>query len=99
VYVGGAISSTRHDLACYGKRKAQGSYGGGAYDGFIAKLSATGEDLLYFTYIGGNGDDRVTGLTVDTKNACMPEALPDLPGLKQWVRGLLAARMTVLFSS
>lgn len=35
----------------------QTTYGGGATDAFVAKLSADGSSLLYSTYVGGSGDD------------------------------------------
>jgi len=35
----------------------QTTYGGGASDAFVAKLSADGSSLLYSTYVGGSGDD------------------------------------------
>jgi len=34
-------------------------------DGFIAKLSATGNSLLYGTYLGGNGNDYCYDIAVD----------------------------------
>lgn len=33
-------------------------------DGFVAKLNASGTDLVYSTYLGGNGLDEVRGLAV-----------------------------------
>jgi hypothetical protein len=37
----------------------------GHNDGFVAKLDSTGQRLLFVTYLGGNSDDRITGLAVD----------------------------------
>lgn len=37
----------------------------GTIDGFIAKLSPDGNTLLYSTYVGGSGDERVHALAVD----------------------------------
>ncbi len=34
----------------------------GAYDGFVARLSATGSTLVYSTYVGGSGNDDVQDL-------------------------------------
>lgn len=34
-------------------------------DGFLTKLNPTGTALVYSTYIGGNGDDWVSGIAVD----------------------------------
>jgi uncharacterized protein (TIGR03437 family) len=37
-------------------------------DGFIAKLSSTGS-LVYSTYLGGSGDDCITGIAVDASGS------------------------------
>ena len=41
------------------------SYNAGGNDAFVAKLNATGNGLVYCTYIGGSGDDRAYGIAVD----------------------------------
>ena len=38
----------------------------GGVDAFVFKLNATGNTLLYATYIGGRGDDRAAGVAVDS---------------------------------
>ena len=38
-------------------------------DGFVVKLSASGSQLLYSTYLGGEDDDEVLGLSVDSQGA------------------------------
>jgi hypothetical protein len=38
----------------------------GGVDGFVAKLSPSGNSLVYATYLGGRGDDRVFGIRVDS---------------------------------
>lgn len=38
---------------------------GGAKDAFIVKLSANGSELIYSTYIGGDGDEYSRSITVD----------------------------------
>lgn len=38
----------------------------GQGDGFVTKLSATGNSITYSTYLGGSGDDRVQAIAVDT---------------------------------
>ena len=38
----------------------QPAYGGGDYDGLLVKINAAGSQLLYSTYFGGSGDDRVS---------------------------------------
>lgn len=42
------------------------SYEGGSSDAFITKIDASGSSLVYSTYLGGSGYDRVNGLAVDT---------------------------------
>jgi len=54
---------------------AQAAHGGGTcgagedpkpcFDAFVAKLNATGSELLYSTYLGGSGDDFAQGIAVD----------------------------------
>ena len=38
----------------------------GCGDAFITKLNATGSALIYSTYLGGNGNDRASGIAVDS---------------------------------
>jgi hypothetical protein len=38
---------------------------GGASDGFVAKLNAAGSALMFSTYIGGSGVDRISDLALD----------------------------------
>lgn len=38
----------------------------GSVDAFVVKLNPSGTSLIYATYIGGNGDDRAAGISVDT---------------------------------
>ncbi len=45
----------------------QPNFGGGGSDGFVSKLSSTGSSLIYSTYLGGSGDDRATGVAVDSQ--------------------------------
>jgi hypothetical protein len=42
---------------------------GGRSDGFIAKVSPDGRDLLYLTYLGGSMDDRVEDIAVGPSGA------------------------------
>ncbi|MCK5265693.1 MAG: hypothetical protein KAR03_08800 [Candidatus Thorarchaeota archaeon] len=45
----------------------QSTYGGGDWDGFVAKFSPTG-DLLYSSYLGGIGYEHVTSVNIDSGN-------------------------------
>src|SRR5262249_42448391 len=40
-------------------------------DGFVAKLSADGSALMFSTYLGGSGFDRVNGAKVDTDGSLL----------------------------
>ena len=55
----------------------QGTNRGGYYgfDGFIAKLDATGANLLYSSYLGGNNDELIMGLAVDAQGAVYVDGL------------------------
>jgi hypothetical protein len=44
----------------------QATFGGGTYDGFVAKLNATGSALIYSTYLGGSGSDIGSGVALDS---------------------------------
>jgi hypothetical protein len=51
-------------------------------DAFVAKLNPTGSTLLYSTYLGGNDDDEVHGITVDSSGDAYVTgwtASPDFP--------------------
>lgn len=43
----------------------QYNYGGGSYDGFLAKLNTAGSALIYATYLGGIGNDTAAGVALD----------------------------------
>ncbi len=45
----------------------QETYGGGDWDGFVAKFHENGS-LLWATYLGGNGYEHVTNVNVDSLN-------------------------------
>jgi hypothetical protein len=50
------------------KNPLQPVFGGGAEDGFVAKLNPTGSGLVYSTFLGGNGPgwgEMLTGVAVD----------------------------------
>ncbi|MBI4903777.1 MAG: SBBP repeat-containing protein [Acidobacteria bacterium] len=64
-YVGGWTFSTDFPVA-----SAQaGTFRGGIYDGFVSKVNAAGSALVFSTYYGGNGEDLVTGIALDSTNA------------------------------
>jgi hypothetical protein len=44
----------------------QTGYGGGSFDGFVAKLNPSGTGLTYSTLIGGSGQDGSYGIAVGT---------------------------------
>ncbi len=51
-------------------------------DGFITKLNPAGTALVYSTYLGGTGDDRVAALTTDSTGAVYatgPTSSPNFP--------------------
>jgi hypothetical protein len=60
-YVAGFTESTNFPTMS----PRQGSHGGGTWDAFVAKLNDTGSGLVYSTYLGGSGQDKVQGLAVD----------------------------------
>ncbi|MCP4577821.1 MAG: hypothetical protein GY846_16230, partial [Deltaproteobacteria bacterium] len=64
-YVAGSTNSTNFPT----QTPFQGAYAGGR-DAFITKLSASGDALVYSTYLGGSGGDSAYGIAVDgTGNA------------------------------
>ena len=51
-------------------------------DAFVSKLSATGSELLYSTYLGGSSEDEVRGIAVDAAGHAYVAGLtssPDFP--------------------
>src|SRR5713226_7165161 len=60
VYITGQTSSNNFPLL----NPAQPAPGG-SFDAFITKISSTGTKL-YATYLGGSGDDRATGIAVNS---------------------------------
>lgn len=63
VYVTGQTSSNNFPLLA----PAQPAFGG-SFDAFVAKFSTSGTKL-YATYLGGTGDDRGTGIAVNSAGA------------------------------
>ena len=63
LYIAGQTSSNNFPLL----NPAQPSFGG-SFDGFIGKISTSGSKI-YATYVGGSGDDRITGVAVNPTGA------------------------------
>ena len=61
----------------------QGTYGGGLYDAFVARLSPQGNGLLYSSYIGGSGEDEAYGLAVDRQGQVVVAGRTSSPNLPQ----------------
>jgi hypothetical protein len=64
-YVTGATGYDRFPPGFPMVNPAQGVYGGGRFDAFVAKLNEDGSALVYSTYLGGRGEDAGTGIAVD----------------------------------
>ncbi len=47
------------------KNAFQKTFGGGGFDGYIAKLNSTGSAVVYATYLGGSGYDDINRLVLD----------------------------------
>ncbi|TAM79111.1 MAG: choice-of-anchor D domain-containing protein [Acidobacteria bacterium] len=62
-YVGGLTSASNFPVT-YGA--LQTSYGGGPFDGFMAKINPNGSALVYSTYLGGSQEDHVNGIAIDS---------------------------------
>jgi hypothetical protein len=61
---------------------ADGSFGGGLYDAFVAKLTADGAAFVYSTYLGGANDDWAWGVAADGEGSAYVTggtASPDFP--------------------
>jgi hypothetical protein len=68
-YVTGYTSSTSFPAT---SSAPQSTYGGGAYDAFVAKLNSTGSALIYATLLGGSGSDIGQGIALDALgDACI----------------------------
>jgi hypothetical protein len=62
-YVSGVTSSTDFPTTA---GAVQTTYGGHFFDAFVTKLSSTGSALVYSTYLGGNFDDFLGDIAVDS---------------------------------
>jgi uncharacterized protein (TIGR03437 family) len=64
---------------------AQTGYGGNPYDGFVARIAPNGSALLYSTFVGGSGDDRVHSIAIDSGNRALIAGLTssaNFPGVR-----------------
>lgn len=61
---GFTASDTTHTPSFPTYKPLQGTFNGNV-DAFITKVNATGDRLLYSTYLGGEGDDRGYGIGID----------------------------------
>ena len=80
VLVGGYTSSTDLPSTAGG---AQSAYGGGDYDGFVARLSGNLRTLLQSSYLGGSGWDQINALALAANGDVLVGGMTqstDLPG-------------------
>jgi hypothetical protein len=67
IYVGGSVEAPLSPaLLAGGSVPMFDSSYNGSIDGFVVKLNPAGTAVLYAGYIGGNGDDSVVAIAVDT---------------------------------
>ena len=64
VYVSGFTYSANYDISAGGFQTTKS----GDWDIFVSKLKADGTELIYSTYIGGNGSDFAVSNAVDANN-------------------------------
>lgn len=67
IYVAGSVTSGPQgaDFPGVGRGSLQPTYGGGTADGFLTKLDAKGNRILYSTFLGGSGRDDITDIGID----------------------------------
>lgn len=58
----------------------QTAFGGGSQDAFVTKLDATGNALVYSTYLGGSIDANGYGIAVDSSGSAYVTGLASTPG-------------------
>ena len=64
-YVGGQTSSQNFPVT---EGAFQTTAGSTNFNGFVTKIDPTGTALVYSTYLGGAGDDRILGIALDNSN-------------------------------
>jgi hypothetical protein len=63
IYLTGLTSSTDFKT----ENAEQPALGGGVFDAFVMKLSSSGAQVVYSTYLGGSGEDRAFRIVVDSE--------------------------------
>ncbi len=61
VYMGGNVNTGLLPT----QNPVQATFGGGSWDGFVMVTNTNASTLLGATYLGGSGNDFVTGMTID----------------------------------
>src|SRR5262249_16252729 len=64
IYFAGQTLSTQFQFAIP-TNSFQRTFKGGQGDAFVAKIDSTGSKLIYFTYVGGSGDESAYDLALD----------------------------------
>jgi hypothetical protein len=67
-YVSGSTTSSQATFPVTAASGRDGTYSGGTVfgDGFVAKIDASGANILYAGYIGGSSDDAAVGIALDS---------------------------------
>jgi hypothetical protein len=60
----------------------------------VAKFDSTGTNLLFLTYLGGNGDDAAAGMVLDTEGNIYVTGVTDSTNFPIPSRGVFATRLT-----
>ncbi|HDL17503.1 MAG TPA: T9SS type A sorting domain-containing protein [Bacteroidetes bacterium] len=112
VYVAGSVSQYTY-RNFYTTNAIQPTYGGGDSDGFVAKLSADGSEVLFSTFLGGSAADYAYDIAVDangnafvtgrTQSIDFPMEKPTEAAYQgsvdAFVTGIASDGLSVLFSS
>jgi hypothetical protein len=77
VYVGGYTQSPDFPTTSNAFQKAWG----GGLDGFLARISSDGSQLLYSTYLGGSGDEAITSMILNADGSLWMSGVASQAGL------------------
>ncbi len=88
-YVAGGTNSTNFPI----RNAPQTSFGGGRSDGFVARLSPSGDSLLYSTFLGGGGQDSIRGIALDRNGSVTVAGQTDSLNLPQAGNSLAASSL------